>query len=157
MIKLYNRIYWYFKCKKIDKNNENDFNLWNDFYKKYENIELLNNIEDLYILKKIKCEFKKASIIYWNHKINIESLSDIWCEFSDLSKSNKTYQDYFNTFLSRIEYSSDRMNYNRWLHAELAIAESFERAYLIYGSKIDRHELFDELNNIEMEILGKSD
>jgi hypothetical protein len=126
---------------------------WNAFVDKYEGVYLNGTIKDVYILHDIRKEFQQLSIEYWKNcmkeKTCAESLSKIWCEFRDMVKKNNTYQEYYDYFIQRMNYSSDRMHVNRWLHANLALQEAFNIAYSQYITTQNLcHEFFVKTEQI---------
>lgn len=78
-------------------------------------------------LSKVKRGWDKLTMKYFNW-MTVDDLCNIWTLLDNEMGDNEA-RAYFESFVSYLEYASDRMNPNRWLRCQLLLGNALDKLY----------------------------
>lgn len=98
--------------------------MFEEYYSLYEKCEKLNN-PTYKQLEEIEKEWNKLTIKLFKN-FDIKGITEMW---TDLDIIND--YDYYENFVSSLEYYYDRMNLNRWCRLQLLLGNAMNKAYML--------------------------
>lgn len=98
--------------------------LFEEYYSLYEKCEKLNN-PTYKQLKEIEKEWNKLTLKLFKN-FDIKDITEMWTNLDSINIC-----DYYDNFVSSLEYYSDRMNLNRWCRLQLLLGNAMNEAYML--------------------------